>query len=193
MLARQLRDTPRPRPIAGTLVVAALAALAGCVTVDSTVKADGSGTLTMKYAPPKDATDASEKARFTSDAVTLESLDLAKDHKSGTVKVKFSDVTKLSTAKGFKDVTATLTKADGTESLAIKIANPGKLPPEKVADVKKLSLPPMKIAIALPGKALEAGQHGTTKDATVTWTIPIADFAAQDSIDLSVKYELPKG
>jgi hypothetical protein len=191
MLARPLCGTQRLRPIAGTLVVAALAALAGCVTVDSTLKADGSGTLTMKYALPKDATEASEKARFTSDAVTLESLDLAEDHKSGTVKVKFGDVTKLSTAKGFKDLTVTRTEADGTESLAIKIANPDKLPPEKAADLKKLSIPPMKITIALPGKALEAGDHGTTKDATVTWTIPVAEFAAHDSIDLSVKYELP--
>ena len=166
--------------------------LSGCITVDSTLKADGSGSMTMTYQAPKGATESSEKARFTSDAVTVESVTLTADHKTGTVKLKWTDVAKVSTAKGLSAVTATRTKADGTETLTIKIANASKLPPEKRAAVTAMKLEPMKITMALPGKAVHTDTYGVTKDDTVTWTIPAADFALADSVQLTVKYELPK-
>src|SRR5579884_4033825 len=79
--------------------------VAGCVTVDATLKADGSGTITYTYNREKNTTVAAEKARFASPHLTIESLTLGE--KTVTLKAKFDDVTKLDTAEGFKLATIT--------------------------------------------------------------------------------------
>lgn len=179
----------RRSPRAAVLAVLALVALSGCLTADSTMNADGSGTIEMTYPPPGGATKASETKRFTSDVVTVESADVSSDGKKGTIKVKFTDATKLSTAAGFKNVEVTRTKGEGSETVKLTMK------PEKVLVLKPGQLadqPPLSIKVTMPGKITEANAKGTTDGSTVTWKVPLPDFVSNAATDLTVTYELPK-
>src|SRR2546426_4777240 len=91
------------------LALVLLTLLAGCVTVDGVLKADGSGTIQMVYRTPPNATEAMEKRRYSSDHVKVDSLEL-KPNAMSTLKVSVDDVAKLSTAPGFRDVEVTRVK-----------------------------------------------------------------------------------
>ncbi len=171
------------------LAVLGLVLLTGCLTADSTMKADGSGTLELTYTPPGGATNASETKRFTSETVTVDSATVSSDGKKSTVKVRFTDATKLSTAPALKNLDVKRTKGDGTEKVAIVIK------PEKVLTLKEGQLkdePPLSIKVTMPGKITEANAKGTTEGATVTWKVPLADFVTAASTELTLTYELPK-
>ncbi|MFN8545153.1 MAG: hypothetical protein U0807_13240 [Candidatus Binatia bacterium] len=173
-----------PRP--ALVVTAAMLALAsGCLTVESTLRADGSGTVRMVYSATADATEQSERARFSSDHVRVESLDLRSDH-TGTVTVAVDDATKLATAEGFKTATVLRGKAgERTDELRVVLANPT---PAKVPDHGQQ---PMRVRITLPGKVVEANGGATVTDATAAWTIPMHEFASRSSTELRVRYETP--
>lgn len=184
-----MNATPaRARHAAVALATMCVLLLSGCLTADSTLKADGSGTMQLGYMPPKGATKASETTRFTSDAVTVESLDVAADGKSATVKLKFTDATKLNTAPALKNITVTRTKGEGTEKLTI-VLKPDqvmKLKPGQAKDV-----PPLKIGVTLPGAVKDATEKGATEGNKVTWTVPIEDFVGRAQTDLTVTYQAP--
>lgn len=176
----------RSRHAAAALALMGLLLLGGCLTADSTLKADGSGTLQLTYMPPKAATKASETTRFTSAAVTVESIDVAADGKSATAKLTFTDVTKLNTASALKNVSVTRTPGEGTEKLTIV------LKPEEVMKLKPgqgKDVPPLKIGVTLPGAVKEATAKGAVEGSTVTWTVPIEDFVGQPQTDLTVTYQ----
>jgi hypothetical protein len=175
--------------MAAALAITGLLVLSGCLTADSTMQADGSGTMTLTYPPPGGASKASETKRFTSDAVTVESLTMAADGKTATVKLKFTDATKLVSAKALRNLSITRTPGDGTEKVTIVI-KPDlvvKLTPEQVKDE-----PPLKIKVTLPGTVREANAKAATDGATVTWTIPVGDFLANPSTEMTVTYEVKK-
>jgi hypothetical protein len=181
--------TRRPLARAAVTAVLGLVLLTGCLTVDSTMKADGSGTMEFTYPPPAGATKASETKRFTSEAVSVESAEVSPDGKKSTLKLKFTDATKLSTVEPLKDVKVTRTKQDGTEKVSIVIK------PVKVLQLKPGQLkdePPLSIKVTMPGKITEANAKGTTEGATVTWKVPLADFVSAESTELALTYELPK-
>ncbi|HLK12233.1 MAG TPA: hypothetical protein VKW76_12715 [Candidatus Binatia bacterium] len=169
----------RIRPLLPCLV--ALGLLAGCVTVDATLKADGSGTIEYTYTPDADATAASEKARFASPHLTIESLTL-KD-KTAVLKGKFDDVTKLDTAEGFKLATITRTRKDDDEVLDVTLANPKPVPEGKVP-----TLPDMVFSVTLPGKVINATPTAKIDGTHVTWTIKAADYIRAPKTELSARY-----
>jgi hypothetical protein len=167
----------RPRFLLLCLLLAA-----GCVTVDATLKADGSGTITYTYARDKNATEAGEKARFASPHLTIESLTLG--DKTATLKAKFDDVTKLDTAEAFNRATVTRTHKDGEDVLAVTLANP-----KPIADPKLASgVPDLVFSVTLPGKVIEATPAATVAGNRVTWKIKAADYARAPKTELSVRY-----
>jgi hypothetical protein len=171
------------------LVVIGFVLLDGCLTEESTMKADGSGTMTLTYPPPAGASKNSETKRFTSDVVTVDSIEIKPDGKQATVKLKFTDATKLSTAKALENVTVTRTKGDGTEKVAIVIK------PDKVIPLKPGELadqPPLSFKMTMPGKITEANAKGTMDGSTVTWKVSTHDFVSTPSTELTLTYELPK-
>ena len=58
------------------LLVASLVALSACVTVEGTLKADGSGTLQITYPVIPTTTERLERRRLSSPHVTLDSLNI---------------------------------------------------------------------------------------------------------------------
>ncbi len=174
---------------AAALAILGLLVLSGCLTADSTMQADGSGTMTLTYPPPGGATKASETKRFTSDVVTVESLTVAENGKTATVKLKFTDATKLNTAKGLGNLTVTRTPGDGTEKVTIV------LKPEMMLKLKPEQAktePPLKIKVTLPGTITSANADGKTEGATVTWTVPTGDYLDGPSTELTATYEVKK-
>src|SRR5579885_2528288 len=145
-----------------TALLLCLLLAAGCVTVDATLKADGSGTITYTYGREANTTVASEKARFASPHLTIESLTLGE--KTVTLEAKFDDVTKLDTAEGFT------------------LANPkpitGQVP----------NVPDLSFSVTLPGKVIAATPTATIAGTRVTWTIKAADYAHAPKTELSVRY-----
>jgi hypothetical protein len=171
------------------LVVLGFVLLAGCLTAESTMKADGSGTMELTYPPPGGASKASETKRFSSDVVTVDSVDISSDGKKSTVKLRFTDATKLSTAKALENVAVTRTKGEGSEKVTIVVK------PEKVVPLKPGQLkdePPLSIKVTMPGKITEANAKGTIDGSTVTWKPALAEFISTPSTELTLTYELPK-
>src|SRR5579885_3032904 len=156
-----------------TALLLCLLLAAGCVTVDATLKADGSGTITYTYGREANTTVASEKARFASPHLTIE---------SPTLEEKTDDVTKLDTAEGFKLATITRTHKDGEEVLDVTLANPkpitGQVP----------NVPDLSFSVTLPGKVIAATPTATIAGTRVTWTIKAADYAHAPKTELSVRY-----
>src|SRR5438093_947483 len=118
--ARRAHGSRRVPP--GRLLAPLLACLAGCFTVDGTLKADGSGTLEMTYQVPRNATEAGERRRFASPHVTLDSLTI----KDGTAvaKLHVDEVSGLQTAEMFQNVTISRAHEDNDQRLTITIKNP---------------------------------------------------------------------
>jgi hypothetical protein len=163
-----------------SLLLGATIYLTGCLIVDATLKSDGSGTIDLTYPwrPARGKEDVQRK-RFSSEHVRVESWEALKEQ--ARVKVTFDDVTKLSTAKGFKDVTVTRTRESDAETLLIVITKPRpiKRPTDKPGPTFK---------VTLPGKALEANRGAQLSGNTVTWKLDLATYAAEPKTDLKVRY-----
>jgi hypothetical protein len=163
------------------LAIILLAITAGCVTVDGTLKPDGSGTLGLVYRTPAKATEASERQRFTSGHVKVDSLTL-KSGGTTTLKVSFDDVTKLSTASGFKDVTVVRSPEEGAEKVTVTLKNPNPV------DIKDDTPHGPTFNFTLPGRVLEANRNATVIGDRVTWTFGLREYAKQSSVDLVTRY-----
>jgi len=158
-----------------------LSCLGGCVTVDGTLKADGSGRLEMTYQLEPKTTEEAEKKRFSSAHVKVESLVLL-DDKTGKAVVTFDDVTKLSTAEQFKAVEITRTHEGADERLSIKITNP------KPVITKADGRPGPKFTITLPGTVREANHSAKVEESRVIWTFTLAEWVKPPVTELSVRY-----
>src|SRR5262245_10560971 len=147
------------RRCASALVLGGLfAAVNGCFMLDVTVKPDGSGSLEYDYLPPTKATEASERARYTSPEFTPESITLAAG-KLAVVKGSFKDVAKVPNAEAFRFGSVTRVREGKSETLTIGLINPDPRPtPEK-------TMTDPKVTLHLPGNILEARPTAT---ATVT-------------------------
>ena len=144
---------------------AAAVTLAGCVTVDAVLSPDGSATVDMTYQLPPDVQEAQEKARHTSAHVAVESLKFSADRETVTLKAKVDDVTKLSTAEGFKDVTVTRSREGADERLTI--------------------------TITFPGAVKDANRGGTVRNNKVTWSFTLPEFVKEKSVELTARYAAP--
>ena len=162
------------------LLVPLLACLAGCFTVDGTLKPDGSGTLELTYQVPANATEAGERQRFVSPHVTLDSLTIKGG--SAVAKLHVDDVSRLQTAEMFHTVTVSRAHQDDDMRLTITIKNPN---PREIKDEGK---PGPKIIIRLPGKVREANHQAQVADDRVTWSFSLAEYMKSPSVDLTVRY-----
>src|SRR2546422_2882016 len=134
--------------LTGTLAVAAAGLLAGCFTVDATLRADGSGTIEMAYIPARHATIESETARFSSAHVKVQ--EVVPREVGAFLRASFDDVTKLGTAEGFSVVSVTRDRKRDQERLRVVLRN---ATPKEITEEKR---PGPRITITLPGRVLVA-------------------------------------
>jgi hypothetical protein len=169
-----------PSGLRGIALGLAAIAVAGCFTVDASLNADGSGRMELHYIPGEHATVDSETARFTSPHVTVHSL---KPEEVGAVlDATFDDVTKLSTAEGFRLVTVRRKRKPGQEQLRIVIRNPK---PKPFKDDGKHR---PHITLTLPGRVLGANRDARVAGNRVVWDLPLGDFVERPSVALGVAY-----
>jgi len=157
-----------------------VACVLGCLTVDATLKADGSGSFEMTYKTPPNTTVDLEKRRFASEHVTVDSLTLTTST-SANLKVHFDDVTKLSSAEALKNVTVTRVRDGDDWRLTITIVNPL---PAVVPDDQ----PGPKITLHLPGTVREANRDAKVAGDAVTWSFRFAEWIKEKSISLTVRH-----
>ena len=169
----------RPLAVAALCVVAA----AGCVTVDGTLKADGSGTLELTYGVMPHADEATEKYRFTKAGVKLESFKLA-DY-TATAKVSFDDTAKLPKIDVLH-LTGLERRRDGdVERVTIRIGNP------ESHDFNDQGKPGPHIRITLPGPIVEANRSATVDGNTVAWRFGLGEFLKERVVELTASYRVP--
>jgi len=175
------------RGIGRVLPALALAAVAvcsvGCITVDGTLEADGSANVSLSYTVPPGTTEVSQRYVLTAPGVTIQSLTVAPDHVV-SVRLHLDDPSALSKTNLFKDVKISRRTEGANGVLAIEITTIN-----KPVDNKKLPGP--QITITLPGKVLEASEHGAVDGARVHWGFTLADFLARKTWNLWTRYEAP--
>jgi hypothetical protein len=168
--------------VLGLLVLVGVAA-AGCFEVDATLNADGSGTINLAYIPSaRHATLDSEQARFSSAHVTVHSI--APRDVGARLTASFDDVTKLSSAEGFRHVGVTRMRRGGEERLRIVLHNPT---PKEIEDVDEEG---PRIMLALPGRVISANRGARVLGTHVVWEIPIDEYAREPALSLKVRYAL---
>src|SRR5437867_7937468 len=171
--------------LSARVLLLACVALAGCVTVDAVLSPDGSATVDMTYQLPPDVQEAQEKARHTSAHVAVESLKFSADRETVTLKAKVDDVTKLSTAEGFKDVTVTRSREGADERLTITITN------RRTIVMKGEGQPGPTLTITFPGAVKDANRGGTVRNNKVTWSFTLPEFVKEKSVELTARYAAP--
>jgi hypothetical protein len=164
-----------------TVLLGALA-LAGCVTVDGVLKADGSGALDVTYDTLPSSAAATEKQRFTSSQVKLESLTLT--GQTVHAKLSFDDPAKLSTLEYFQRVRIKRQRQADEERLVIMHRN------RNPAAVKDQGKPGPRINLTLPGKVRSANRGATVDGNRVTWSIKLVDLLKEKTLVLKARYRI---
>ena len=176
-----MRAPPALRAVLSRCALAVLLSLAaGCLTVDGTLRADGTGTLSLSYIAPPGATEASQRGLLTAPGITIQSLTLGADRKFSAV-LGVDDVAAIGKTPLFRAVTVTKTAQGDDQVLTIKVIGQPK-------PVKDKSLAGPKIGITLPGKVVEANEGATVDGAHVAWSFTLADWLARASWELTARY-----
>lgn len=179
----------KPRPAARrrfaqpslALLACALAPLAGCITVDGSLKADGSGTVEVTYQVSRTSTETLEKRRFASPQVKLESFAMKRDG-TAVAKLSFDDPAKMSTLEIFRGVSIKRERDGEEERLTITRTNPD------AKEGKDQGQPGPKINLTLPGKVLEANRNAKVDANHVAWSFGLAGFLEEKTIVLTARY-----
>lgn len=179
------RPSLRRCAVRASLLLAAAAGLCGCLTFDGVLRADRSGTFDMTYLLRPDTTEAQERARYTSEHVTLESFTIDEHHTTATLKARVDDITRINSAAGFSNVAVTHTTADGDERLTITITN------KVTVALKDEGRVGPQITLTLPGQVREANRDAKIVNDRVTWSFTAVEFAKMPSVDLTVTYAVP--
>jgi len=174
---------------ARVLALSLLVATSGCLH-EVTLNAKGGGTVTVTYHVNDKADLDKAKTQMQSSSVKVTSAELvgtgAESH--GVFKLEFEDITKLSSAPYFKDLT--VTRADGstpgTKLLTGKIKHPkpSKLP-DKIVDIYGKE---MKIAVTFPGEVV-ASNGKVSGGNTVTWTWALQEFYNTAELTMTATYK----
>jgi hypothetical protein len=172
---------PRLPPAAGLIL---LLGLAGCFTVDATLDANGAGTIDLDYIPDGQATVESETARFSSAHVKVREI-TPKSDVGAVLKATFDDVTRLSTAPGFRDVRVRRKRKENQERLRITLRNP------TPKELKEEPRPGPRIALTLPGRVLAASRGVAIDGRRITWSMSLREFARSPRVVLGVRYLIP--
>jgi hypothetical protein len=175
----------RARALLSVLTLGALVSwLAGCITIDGTLRADGTGTLSLSYVAPPGSTEASQRELLKAPGITIKSLTLGDDRKfSATLGV--DDLAAIGKTALFRNVTVTTTTEGDDQVLTIKMLNQPKTLHDR-------SVPGPKIGITLPGKVIEANEKATVDGSHVEWSFPLADWVARPTWELTVRYHPTK-
>jgi len=163
------------------LTIVFVALVHGCVTVDGTLEANGSGKFTMTYRCPRNTTEATERGHWTSAHVHVELLQVQTDR--ATVSATFDDVTKLSSADGFSAVTVTRSRDGDDEQLRFVIKNANASP-----DVRDEGRTGPRIALTLPGAVAEANRKGEISGNRVVWQLSFVEYMRSPQTELTVRY-----
>jgi hypothetical protein len=180
----------------GTAVVVVVLAvgLAGCFSVDGTVEADGSARFRLTYFLGRHATFDGEARRFTSEHVKLDGGVHGIGNRQATADLRVDDVGKLDSAEAFRTVRVTRVREGGAESLRVLIRNPYD-PAQREALANQARDNPAfggpRVTLVLPGPVLDANAGAQIDGAKVTWQVPIARYAADDELELRVRYTAP--
>jgi hypothetical protein len=184
-----MRSQPPTRRVRTLVSVLALGALVswvtGCITIDGTLRADGTGTLSLSYIAPPGSTETSLRELLTAPGITITSLTLGTDRKvSATLGV--DDLAAIGKTALFRNVTVSKTAEGEDEVLTIKTQHQ----PKTLSD---RSIPGPKIGITLPGKVIEANEKATVDGSHVEWSDgPLADWLARPTWELTVRYHVAK-
>jgi hypothetical protein len=164
-----------------------LAVLASGCLIETTVDANGGGTIKATYKIAKDQTLDQQKRSFTSETMSVTKADLAKDN-TVTIEAKYSDIAKLSSAPMFKNVVLAVTSDDkaGTKTITAKQVNraPAKLPPS-VLDYFGNEFT---FTATLPGEVVKS--NGTAKGNTVTWALTLTKILGDKEVPFEVTYKV---
>jgi hypothetical protein len=162
-------------------LLALLVGLPGCVTVEGTLRADGSGALEMTYQTPPDATEFWERRQYSSPVVHVDSVKIYESQKT-VLRATVDDVTRLNTARGFGFVDIRRARDGDDERLEIRLLNPG---PKPVPDDPA---PWMRIGLTLPGAVRSANHDAVVSGAHVAWTVTRSEYARQAATVLTVRW-----
>ncbi len=165
-------------------ILALLPALAGCVTVEGTLRADGSCTLDITYRSPPDATEFLERRQYTSPFVHPEYVKIFESQRT-VVRATVDDVTRLSTAPAFAFVDVVRSRDGADEVLQIRIRNPKPqpVPAERTSDAW------MRIGLTLPGRVRDATHDGQVAGTHVAWDVAKSDYVRSAATVLSVRWQ----
>ena len=175
----------RTRRVGGALpwLLGALVPMSGCL-FDGRLAPDGSGQFTLHYTVGRDATEFLERQRFSSPYVQVTRMKIQEDLRA-EVEGQVTDVTRLATAEGFRDINIVRTLDGGAGELAIWIRHPPSNPP------RSSTLPGPQISLAVPGRVHQANRHAEIGENHVTWRFSLSEWLREPVIDLHVHWEDP--
>ncbi len=176
------------KPACYAVLVPLVVAVSGCL-IESTLDAKGGGVMTVTYPVAKKEDLPGLQKQMQSPAVKVTGAEVVEtgDKKNAVIKLQFDDVTKLSTAQFFANVT--VTRADGTKkgtkALAAKVKhkNPAKLPDKAV----ELFGREVRVVVTLPGAVVES--NGKISGNTVTWIWGISEFNEMPEVVMTATYQ----
>ena len=178
-----------PKTVAASVLALSLfVATSGCLH-EVTLNAKGGGTMTVSYHVRDKADLDSAKKEMGSSSVKVTSAELVGtgDASLGVFKLDFQDITKLSSAPFFKELT--VTRADGSKPATttltgkIKHTNPSKLPDKAVELFGK----DMTIAVTFPGAVVESNGKVSGGN-TVTWSWGLQEFFNTAELTMTATY-----
>jgi hypothetical protein len=179
----------RSRVILGEVLSASILAvvfswIAGCITVDGTLRADGSGTMSLSYVAPPGSTETSQRELLKATGITIKSLTLGDDRKvSATLDV--DNLAAISKTALFRSVTVGTSAEGDDQVLTIKMTGQPKT-------LKDKTIPGPKIGVTLPGTVVEANENATVSGSHVEWSFPLADWISRPTWELKARYRPTK-
>jgi len=183
---------PRRARLSASALAALTMFLAGCFTVEGTLDANGSGSLELTYYlwPRRHVTVRGETERFSSEHVTVESLSSI-EMTQVVARVRFDDVTRISTAEAFRGVAVSRTRKGGRERLHILIRYP--LAPEAKETLDRWGPRTRgpRVALTLAGRVIDASPSAQVQGHRVVWQIPLEQYTRTEEITLTVRYTVP--
>ena len=162
-----------------------VAGLAGCVTAEATLEADGSARFVMVYRSRPDATEFMERRRYGSEHVRVDSVKIFEDQIT-VVRAHVDDVTKLGGSKGFELLDVTRQREGTDEALAITLTNPSPAP-GKPEDER----PFVTLTLTLPGPVRTANNGAAVLGNRLTWTVSKREFLEASTVTFRVRYAPP--
>jgi hypothetical protein len=159
--------------------------IAGCITIDGTLRADGTGTMSLSYLAPPGSSETSQRELLKATGITIQSLTLGDDRKvSATLAV--DNLAAISRTALFRNVTVSTSAEGDDQVLTIKMAGQRKSLQDK-------TIPGPKIGITLPGTVVEANENATISGSHVEWSFLLADWVSRAAWELKARYRPTKG